>query len=430
MNKIGLIIQREYLSRVKKRSFLLVTLIIPLVIISFYAAIIAVAISGNTTKQSVAVIDKAGLFDGKDLKEKEFSFHLLGDNPPAGITANYDQKGYDGLLEIPDSAVAHPEGIRFRRKSEAGSGAQDDLNAILGNLVSQKRMLAAHINTELIRQLTPNVSVNVTIGTEARQSISGVARAVGYGAGLLIYFILLIYGTTVMRGVMEEKTSRIAEVIVSSVKPFQLMLGKIIGIGAVCLTQFLIWGGLIYVLQLLVPVFAPQLTQHAGAVPGPAGSAGLIGAMFPQAESLNFPLILGALVFYFLGGYLLYASLFAAVGSAVSDDAQDAQQLVLPITLIVVFSLVLMTKAAADPNSGLAVFGSIFPLTSPIVMMGRIPYGIPTIPLWQVLTSAVLLVLCFLGTTWVGGKIYRTGILLYGKKVTLGEMIRWATKKD
>jgi ABC-2 type transport system permease protein len=424
MNKIQLVIQREYLTRVKKRSFLLVTLILPLIIIGFYVAIIAVAISGNTTEQKVAVIDRAGLFDGKDRKEKEFTFHLLaGDQQPAS-QSTYDKLGYDGLLQIPETAIDDPGTITFQRKSESGSGAQDDLNNILSGIISKKRMAAAHIDPEKIRQLTPTITLNATIGDAAKKSVSDVARGVGYSAGFLIYFILLIYGTTVMRGVTEEKTTRIAEVIISSVKPFQLMLGKILGIGAVCLTQFLIWGGLIYVLQLIVPVIFPQIGQHLRS----SGAGGMLGSLLEQAQALNFPLILGCFVFYFLGGYLLYASLFAAVGSAVSDDAQEAQQMVLPITLIVIFSLVIMTKATADPNSSIAVFGSIFPFTSPIVMMGRIPYGIPTIPLWQVLVSAVLLILTFIGSTWLCGKIYRTGILLYGKKVTFREMFKWAMK--
>lgn len=426
MNKTALVIQREYLTRVRKRSFLLVTLILPMIIIGFYVAIIAVAIGGNTSEQKVAVIDKAGLFDGKDLKEKEFTFHLLSGDQVSSVQSGYDKQGYDGLLQIPDTAIDHPEGIRFKRKSEAGSGVQDDLNQILSGMISKKRMEAAHIDPAKIRELTPDIRLSATIGNEARKSVSDVARAVGYSAGFLIYFILLIYGTTVMRGVMEEKTTRIAEVIISSVKPFQLMLGKILGIGAVCLTQFLIWGILIYFLQLIVPFIFPQIGQtlHGN------GPGSMLNGFLEQAQALNFPLILGCFIFYFLGGYLLYASLFAAVGSAVSDDAQEAQQMVLPITLIVVLSLVIMTKATADPNSPIAVFGSIFPLTSPIVMMGRIPYGIPTIPLWQVLVSGVLLVLCFIGSTWVCGKIYRTGILLYGKKVTFSEMFKWAIRRD
>lgn len=426
MNKTGLVFQREYITRVSKRSFLLLTILIPLIIIGFYIAIIYVSVSKNTTEQKVAVIDQAGVFTPGDLRQKEFTFHIFDSTQAASLATTYDKQGYDGYLMVPSDAIDHPEDIRFHRKSEAGSGAQTDLNDILAAMIGRRRMEAAHIDPAKIKQLTPDININATIGNESRQSVSDVARGVGYIAGFLIYFILLIYGTTVMRGIMEEKTTRIAEVIISSVKPFQLMMGKILGIGAVGLTQFVIWGLLIYVLQMIVPSVVPQV----GDALHNAGPGSMLGMLLREARALDFWLIMGSFIFYFLGGYFLYASLFAAVGSAVSDDAQEAQQMVMPITLIVVFSLVIMTKATADPNSGIAVFGSIFPLTSPIVMMGRIPYGIPTIPLWQILCSAVLLVLGFIFTTWFCAKIYRTGILLYGKKVTFKEMLRWGLKKS
>ena len=426
MSKTSLVFQREYITRVSKRSFLILTILIPLIIIGFYVAIIYVSISNNTSEQKVAVIDHAGLFTPADLKQKEFTFRIFDSTQAGSLSSTYDKQGYDGYMVVPADAVDHPEGISFHRKSEAGSGAQNDLNGILESMISHRRMEVAHIDPAKIKQLTPDINVNATIGNESRQSVSDVARGVGYAAGFLIYFILLIYGTTVMRGITEEKTTRIAEVIISSVKPFQLMMGKILGIGAVGLTQFIIWGILIYLLQMIIPTAFPQIGQALHN----AGPGSMLGILLRESRALNFWLIIGSFIFYFLGGYFLYASLFAAVGSAVSDDAQEAQQMVMPITLIVVFSLIIMTKATADPNSSLAVFGSIFPLTSPIVMMGRIPYGIPTIPLWQILCSAVLLILGFMLSTWFCAKIYRTGILLYGKKVTFKEMLRWGLKKN
>ena len=244
----------------------------------------------------------------------------------------------------------------------------------------------------------------------------------------------------VMRGVMEEKVSRIAEVIVSSVKPFQLMLGKIFGIGAVGLVQFIIWVVLVFGLQLLLPLLFPGLMGHMPQQPispgamGAAQSAQASGAMAGIMQGLseiNFPLIIGCFIFYFLGGYLLYSSLFAAVGSAVNEDPQDAQSLMLPITMPIIFAIVIMTKAVNEPASGLAVFGSLFPLTSPIVMMARIAHGVPyPVPYWQLITSMLLLIAGFLGTAWVAAKIYRTGILLYGKKVTWKEMWKWAFRKS
>ena len=239
---------------------------------------------------------------------------------------------------------------------------------------------------------------------------------------------------------MEEKVSRIAEVIISSVKPFQLMMGKIFGIGAVGLIQFLIWLVLVFGIQFAVALMFPSLVQSMQGQPiQPAGmqaahavqeSGAMSGAM-KGLSTINFPLIIGCFIFYFIGGYLLYSSLFAAVGSAVNEDPQDAQSLLLPITMPIIFAIVIMMKAVNDPNSGIAVFGSLFPLTSPIVMMARVAYGVPDgVTLFQLILSMLLLILGFLGTTWIAAKIYRTGILLYGKKITWKVMWTWAWKKN
>jgi len=237
----------------------------------------------------------------------------------------------------------------------------------------------------------------------------------------------MIYGTQVMRGVTEEKTNRIAEVMVSSVKPFQMMMGKIVGIGAVGLTQFAIWIVLLLGVQMLVPLIFPQFMeqlQHANT----ASSEDLSFAATAFEGMSNLPLakIIFLFLFYFLGGYLTYASIFAAVGSVVSEDQQEAQQLVFPVIMPIILGFVIMTKAVNEPNSSLAIFGSLFPLTSPIVMMGRITYDVP---LWQMGLSMLLLIGCFLFFTWITGKIYRTGILMYGKKPSWKEMIKWAFRK-
>jgi len=261
--------------------------------------------------------------------------------------------------------------------------------------------------------------------------IAGVAYAVSFICGLLIYMILMIYGTMVMRGVMEEKTNRIAEVIVSSVKPFQLMLGKIIGIGAVGITQFVIWIVLLVGLQLLLPVIFPsmgaELAQQAATTGSQPESPSMLMTITEGLSSINVPLNIFCFLFYFAGGYLLYASLFAAIGSVVSEDQSEAQSLVFPVMMPIILGFVIMTKAVSDPNSSLAVFGSLFPLTSPIVMMGRINYDVPA---WELILSMVLLVIGFLFFTWVTAKIYRTGILLYGKRITWKEMIKWTFRKN
>jgi ABC-2 type transport system permease protein len=268
-------------------------------------------------------------------------------------------------------------------------------------------------------------------GKEEKKSVAGVATAVAFACGMLIYIIMLIYGTMVMRGVMEEKISRIAEVMVSSVKPFQLMMGKIIGIGAVGLTQFAIWIVLIVGLQLLLPLFFPAFDMSAlpqpGQVPGGvAESTSMFATMRTGLHSVPWGLIIFCFIFYFIGGYLLYASLFAAIGSVVSEDQNEAQSMVFPVMMPIVLGFVIMTRAIAEPNSPLAIFGSIFPLTSPVVMMGRIMYNVPVS---QLIISMLLLILGFLFFAWLTAKIYRTGILLYGKKVTWKEMIRWAFRK-
>ena len=238
-----------------------------------------------------------------------------------------------------------------------------------------------------------------------------------------------------MRGVMEEKTNRIAEVIVSSVRPFQLMMGKIIGIGAVGLTQFLIWIILIAGISTLMMSFIPaevlQQVQEQG--PEMSGSSAqtseavrtLANAQL-SLSTVNWPLVIGCFIFYFLGGYLFYAALFAAVGSAVNEDAQDAQSLTFPITMPIIIAIIIMVNSINDPTSSLATWSSIIPFFSPIVMMSRVPFGVPdTVAIWELGLSMALLILGFIFTTWLSAKIYRTGILLYGKKPTWKEMIKW-----
>jgi ABC-2 type transport system permease protein len=253
------------------------------------------------------------------------------------------------------------------------------------------------------------------------KSNAKIAGYVGYACGFLIYFIMLIYGSQVMMGVMEEKTSRIAEVMVSSIRPFQLMLGKIIGIGLVALTQFALWIAFIFVIY--------NITKASGSAN--TNISGLVGDVQEAFTSINIPLIIFCFAFYLLGGFFFYSSLYAAIGSAVNEDMREAQSLSFPVTLLVIFSIALMTSAMADPTGPVAFWASIIPISSPIVMMARIPFGVPgTVPWWQLGLSMALLILGFLFTTWFAGKIYRTGILMYGKKPTWKEMIKWAFKKS
>ncbi len=435
MNKIGLIIQREYLSRVKKRSFLLTTILVPIIIIGFYAAIIAISISGSSDTQKVAIVDRANLLNGavQDDKDDKNSYTIITNETEHSFKEKYKQEGYTSFLFIPEIDIDRPAGIKLHSQSSLSITAKAKIENKINKAIERKRMQIAQIDPEKYNAINSDISIDNTIDSEKgeKKSVAGVAYAVSFVAGLLIYMILLIYGMMVMRGVMEEKINRIAEVIVSSVKPFQLMLGKVIGIGAVGLTQFAIWIILVVILQIILPLIFPglfhQLAEQTSTNPGVQG--GGPSALLTITEGLkNLPIgrILFCFIFYFFGGYLLYASLFAAVGSVVSEDQQEAQQLTFPIMMPIILGFVIMTKAVNDPDSGLALFGSLFPFTSPIVMMGRVTYDVP---IWQLATSMILLVLTFLFMTWLTAKIYRTGILLYGKKITWKEMWKWALRK-
>ena len=251
---------------------------------------------------------------------------------------------------------------------------------------------------------------------------------------------MFIFGAMVMRGVMEEKTSRIAEVIVSSVKPFQLMMGKILGIAAVGLTQMLLWIVFLMIIVNIIPLFVSsetmeqfqQMQQAQQQLPG--GSNNTAAIQMLQAtdtfkSEINWAIIIPCFLFYFLGGYLFYASLFASVGSVVNEDPQEAQSLMLPIMMPIIFGFIILSTSIENPDSPMAFWGSIIPFTSPIVMMGRIAKGVPEfVPWWQLFLSMAMLILGFIGTTWLAGKIYRTGILLYGKKPSWKEMLKWVRR--
>jgi ABC-2 type transport system permease protein len=431
MNKIGLVIKREYLTRVRKKSFLLTTILVPLVIMGFYAAIIAISVSDQSDKATVAVIDEANLLSdtAKLGSLNNLSFHFIQHETETSFQAKYKSEGYKYFLYIPILDINKPKGINLHSESAVSLNTKSKIEKIINAAIEAKRLKDANIPADQYKAISSDVSIANPLDS-GRQSVAGVAYGVSFVCGFLIYMILMIYGTMVMRGVMEEKVNRIAEVIVSSVKPFQLMLGKIIGIGMVGLTQFGIWIVLLFSLQFVLPVIFPSLAHQFSEAANnstQSGAAGVFVEVTNGLRSLPIGLILFSFIFYFLGGYLLYASLFAAIGSVISEDQQEAQQLVFPVMMPIILSFVIMTKAVSDPNSSLAVFGSLFPLTSPIVMMGRITYDVPA---WQLLTSMVLLVLGFLFLTWLTSKIYRTGILLYGKKVTWKEMLKWVVRKS
>ncbi|HYJ38514.1 MAG TPA: ABC transporter permease [Chitinophagaceae bacterium] len=436
MNKIWLIIQREYLTRVKKKSFLLTTILVPIVIIGFYAAIIAIAVGDSTEKEKIAIIDESNLFEGKVPSQKDnnesITFDFISESKDS-FQKKYADQGYTAYLYIPKLDIKNPKGIELHSQSTVSINVKNRVERTLDKAIESRRLLNENIDPEKYQAIKSNVNVDSQIDSEdgGKKSVEGVAYAVALAAGILIYMVLLIYGSMVMRGVMEEKTNRISEVIVSSVKPFQLMMGKIVGIGAVGITQFIIWIVLIGLLQLIMPLIFPAMSGQMTDQIAQAGAAqpevkeNIIKTISEGLDAIPVGLLLFSFLFYFLGGYLMYASLFAAIGS-VSEDQQDAQQLIFPVMMPIILGFVILMRTIQTPNSGLAVFGSLFPLTSPIVMIGRIPFGVP----WtQLVLSMLLLVGFFLFCTWLAGRIYRTGILMYGKKGSWKEMMKWAFRR-
>ncbi len=418
----------------------------PLLIVVLIAGTTFLSIKGKE-EHKVAVIDSNGFFKGNIKNSKAFTFEF-----PEGVdTSNYLTKGYTDIILIPKfDGTEKKINYIIRSKKRISINSEDEISTSINAAIEDNMLQAAGINKAQLdsihkqSQFAELKAVEENGGT-VKESSAGLSYAIGFGSGMLIYITMFIYGAMVMRGVMEEKTNRIAEVMVSSVKPFQLMSGKIIGIGAVGLTQFLMWIVLIIGLTTAAQAFIPHdvmeqvktLQQANGQMPMAGGGMMKAGDAAQQIykvqhtfSTANWPVIIGLFVFYFLGGYLFYAALFAAVGSVVNEDPQDAQSLMLPITMPIIFSFIIMTNAVQDPSTPMAVWASIIPFSSPMVMMARIAYGIPgTVPYWQLGLSMLTLVSGFLFTTWLSGKIYRTGILMYGKKVSWKEMFKWAFRK-
>ncbi len=444
MNKIWLIIKREYLTRVRNKTFILSTFLTPILFAAVIGIIVFVTIK-NTDKEKIAVLDNSGVFKTPVDSVKSIKFIL---NPKTD-TANFEQQGYTAILYAPHTELNGTEKWQLWSKKNFGVIAMDAVNDKIRKEIENDLLLSrfhsGNATVDSIRSIADKIIADPkVIGKDSKveQGNSLAAYGVGYGAGFLIYITLFIYGAMVMRGVMEEKTNRIAEVVVSSVKPFQLMMGKIIGIGAVGLTQFFMWIILISVFSSIIGALIPhdilqQVNEANKSMPGGQmniqGNEAMIGLAKASHElsSVNWWLVVGCFIFYFLFGYLFYAALFAAVGSAVNEDPQDAQSLMFPITMPIVLAIIIMINAITHPESSLATWSSIIPFFSPIVMMARIPFGVPgTVPYWQLGLSMLLLIAGFLLTTWLSAKIYRTGILLYGKKATWKEMWKWAWRKS
>jgi len=436
MSKVWLVIKREYLTRVRNKTFILSTLLLPLFFIGFIAASTYLSIKGED-KHTIAVNDKNGIFKNSFKSDKVIKYEF-----PAAVNANnFKEKGYSALLNIPLKFDSPQDSITLISDKQLGFSTEDKIKDQINLAIKNRAFLEKNINKKILDSINDldeeqlyKFRPVIKKGNTTQQANSGLAYGIGFGSGMLIYITLFIYGAAVMRGVMEEKMNRIAEVIISSVRPFQLMVGKIIGIAAVGLTQLLIWFVLIIVLSSALSAFlSHDILQHAQSANNAMGSSAnntaalsILSAKNTFAQA-NWALIIPCFLFYFIGGYLFYAALFAAVGSVVNEDPQEAQSLMLPITMPIILSFVIMMSAAAKPDTPIAVWASIIPFSSPIVMMARIPSGVP---FWQLALSMASLVAGFILTTMLAAKIYRTGILLYGKKVTFKEMSKWLFRRS
>jgi len=427
MRKTILIIKREYMTRVRKKTFIIGTLLFPIL---YLLLIFGTGYIAEKSRQQlkIAVLDSSGFFTSQKINlQNQADQSSIMDlvKTTAGKSYDYDASGYDAMLIIPAMKwdTAAPNNLVLKANKSYGAAVESAVQTKVNRIWDEVKNENLGIDAGKREILALNRIQVKAVNENDEKMDAGLSSGIGMACGFLIYFIILIYGSQVMMGVMEEKTNRIAEIIVSSVKPFQMMLGKIIGIGLVALTQFLLWIAFVFVIY--------NVTANLTGSGGGGAANQIVGSIQAIFTSVNLPLTLFCFAFYFLGGFFFYASIYGAIGSAINEDVREAQSLSFPVTMLVIISIVLMTTAVNDPTGPIAVWGSIIPLSSPIVMMARIPYGVPgTVPVWQLALSMGLLIAGFIFTTWFAAKIYRTGILMYGKKTSWKEMLRWAFRRN
>ncbi len=456
MNKISLIIRREYLTRIRKKSFIIMSVLGPLIFAAYILIPMYFATLEDKDEKTMVVIDDSKLFTehGEDGPvfvipgTETLKFQVIEGVPIETFRETFEESGYYGILFIPNNILASESSLIYSTK-QTSIEISEYLERSMESEIEHLKLSQHEIENieEILAEVETNINVrNIkwTKDGKTQETNTGVIMGIGYLGGMMIFFFIFFFGSQVMRGVIEEKVSRIIEVIVSSVKPFQLMMGKIIGVGLVGLTQFLIWTILSAVLITgLKAAFFPELNQSPteqvvsselfdqGTLGESQGNqaaelmAGedmdMVQDIFTSLKSINAGVMIGAFLFYFIFGYLLYAAMFAVVGSMV-DNETDTQQLIFPVILPLILGIYVMISAINNPDNALSFWFSIIPFTSPVVMMVRIPFGVPW---WQIALSGSLLIITFLGMTWVAGKVYRTGILMYGKKASYKEVWKW-----
>lgn len=437
MKNLGLIIKREFSTRIRKPSFIILTLLAPVLmaIMLFLPAYLA-TLPGD--EKVISVLDESVLLDF-DKGNDELKLRYLNPEDFDFEKAKAFSEAADdyAFLHVPLSEGGDPDfvarNIRLFRKGDVSLSVENYLERNLEKYLQKEKLKTEGVDPEILARTKTKVNLRV-VNTEAgleTENATLVKMGIGYVAAFAIYLFIFIYGSQVMRGVIEEKSNRIMELMVSSVKPFDLMMGKILGIGSLALLQFIIWIGLG---ALIFALFSATFIDPALATGNPAAGAEQLSALqdtpafeiYRSLQTVNFTNVLLSFLFYFIGGYLLYGALFAAIGSAVDKEA-DSQQFILPLTIPLILSLLVILRALDNPDGALAFWMSEIPLTSPLVMMARIPFEVP---LWEQLLSMLLLALSFLGSVWLAAKIYRVGILMYGKKPTFKELYRWTRYRN
>ena len=436
MKNIGLIIVREFKERVYKKSFIITTLLMPLLLalISVAPTLIMIYAKGDT--KQISVIDNSGIVAERLQSDEDIKFVTIPDGDlQAELKKSLETDDF-GVLYIGEDIVTNPNNIQLYTNSSSSMLIEDTITDQVEEIVEAER-LKAH-NIEDLKQILEQIEVDITLSTfrngeeQSTASSSAASSLVGIILGFVLYFFLVIYGSVVMQSIIEVKNSRILEVLVSTVRPFDMMMGKILGVAAVAATQIIVWGVLIVVMSaLVVPAIMPddilasvEAVQAGADISAMAASGvdtGMITAMASIMDTAYIAKIVALLLVFMIGGFLLYAAMYAAIGASV-DEAQDAQQLTTPVTIPIIFAFIILTMVMNDPNSPLVVWCSMIPFTSPIVMMGRIPSGIPT---WEIVLSIVLLYATFIVMVWLAGKIYRVGIFMHGKKPTFKELYKW-----
>ncbi|KYG78647.1 ABC-2 type transport system permease protein [Roseivirga ehrenbergii] len=435
MKQIFLVLKREYSTRVKKKSFLLATILIPLIFPAVIFGIVYLGTNDGDSSKEVYVLDESGYFQDS-FSNTGYEYTYLSSNLD-DAKEKFQEDDVYGLIHIPeidldDVSKTRYSDFSFYSETNPGNQAMKNFESEIKRELEAVKLDRSGLDPAVINSLKVSVSLssfNLSESGEAKESNTDLSSAVGYVFGFLIYMFIFIYGSQIMQSVLDEKTSRIVEVIVSSVRPFQLMMGKVLGVGAVGVTQLLIW------IVLMFTLFSVGITALGGGMEAMAGQMPAEVDMTQNQEmaaniqgmldTIPVTQIVVSFLFYFLGAYFLYGALYAAIGSAV-DSIQDAQQFMLPIMLPIIVGIISLTFVLQDPHSTMAVTLSMIPFTSPIVMMARLPFGVPT---WQLLLSMGLLVLGFIGTIWMAGRIYRVGILMYGAKVNWKTIAKWFTMK-